>query len=143
MSLAAIHILKKELALTDAEYRDILRHAAGVVSAKYLDEEGDHAVMRELYAIRESRIAAERERPKTPAERKVWSLWFELKTYLPEEKRNAAYLAGIAERFGLVARNCGAVSFEHFSAREIHDLIEALKSRITYEESRLAAEVPF
>ena len=107
MSLAAIHILKNELALTDAEYREVLRHAAGVASAKLLDEDGDRAVMRALYAIRDQRRAVEKERPKSPAERKVWGLWYELRGYLPEAKRNAVYLAGFAEHFGQVKRSGG------------------------------------
>lgn len=37
--LALIHIIKKELNLNDAEYRNILWQAAGVSSAKDLDEE--------------------------------------------------------------------------------------------------------
>ena len=143
MSLAAIHILKNELALSEAEYRDVLRRTAGVESAKFLDEDGDRAVMRALYTIRDQRIAAEKERPKSPEERKVWGLWYELRGYLPEEKRNAAYLAGIAERFGLVKKTGASVSFELFDGREMHDLIEALKQRLAYEEERLAAEVPF
>ena len=36
--LALIHIVKKELNLSDEEYREILRNAAGVESAKDLDE---------------------------------------------------------------------------------------------------------
>ncbi|MDD5194850.1 MAG: DUF1018 domain-containing protein [Candidatus Omnitrophica bacterium] len=37
--LAVIHIVKKELGLSDEEYRNILQAAAGVNSAKDLDEE--------------------------------------------------------------------------------------------------------
>ena len=37
--LAVIHIVKKELNLSDPEYRKILRDAAGVESAKDLDDE--------------------------------------------------------------------------------------------------------
>lgn len=37
--LAIIHIVKKELNLSDDEYRDILHKAAGINSAKDLDEE--------------------------------------------------------------------------------------------------------
>lgn len=37
--LALIHIIKKELNLSDEEYRNILQEAAGVRSAKDLDEE--------------------------------------------------------------------------------------------------------
>ena len=143
MSLAAIHILKKELALTDAEYRAVLRREASVESAKFLDEDGDRAVMRALYAIRDQRRAEFAERPKSPEERKVWGLRYELKGYLPEEKRTVAYLAGFAERFGLVKKTGGSVSFEQFEPQEFHKLIEALKLRLSYEQERLAAEVPF
>lgn len=37
--LAVIHIVKKELSLSDREYRRILKQVAGVNSAKELDEE--------------------------------------------------------------------------------------------------------
>lgn len=37
--LAVIHIVKKELGLSDDEYRDVLRRQAGVSSATELDEE--------------------------------------------------------------------------------------------------------
>jgi len=37
--LAVIHIVKKELKLSDSEYRDILRRVAGVDSAKDLTDE--------------------------------------------------------------------------------------------------------
>ena len=36
--LAVVHIVKKELGMSDAEYRKILRTVAGVESAKDLDE---------------------------------------------------------------------------------------------------------
>ena len=44
--LALIHIIKKELGLQDAEYRSILQQAAGVSSAKDLDEERFQKLMR-------------------------------------------------------------------------------------------------
>lgn len=43
--LAVIHIVKKELGLSDAEYRNILRKVAGVDSAKELDEKGFRKLM--------------------------------------------------------------------------------------------------
>lgn len=43
--LALIHIIKKELGLTDTEYRKILKDAAGVDSAKELDEVKFRALM--------------------------------------------------------------------------------------------------
>ncbi len=43
--LAVIHIVKKELGLSDEEYRDILKMAAGVSSSKDLDEPGFRKLM--------------------------------------------------------------------------------------------------
>ncbi len=43
--LAVIHIVKKELGLTDEQYRDILRDATGVETAKDLDDEKFHKLM--------------------------------------------------------------------------------------------------
>ena len=44
--LAIIHIVKKELDLSDEEYRNILEQSAGVRSAKDLDEEKFRKVMK-------------------------------------------------------------------------------------------------
>lgn len=38
--VALVHVAKARLALSDDEYRDILRHVAGVESSKELDEFG-------------------------------------------------------------------------------------------------------
>lgn len=43
--LAAIHIVKKELGLSDSEYRDTLEKITGVRSAKNLDERGFRTLM--------------------------------------------------------------------------------------------------
>jgi hypothetical protein len=43
--LAVIHIVKKELGLSDSEYRKILRKVAGVDSAKELDYKGFRKLM--------------------------------------------------------------------------------------------------
>jgi len=44
--LALIHIVKKELALSDADYRCILERIAGVTTSKALDEAGFRKLMR-------------------------------------------------------------------------------------------------
>ena len=43
--LAVIHIVKKELGLSDQEYRQQLEKVVGVRSAKYLDEQGFRRLM--------------------------------------------------------------------------------------------------
>ena len=44
--LAVIHIVKKELGVSDAEYRDTLEKVAGVRSARDLDDAGFQKLMR-------------------------------------------------------------------------------------------------
>jgi uncharacterized protein with NAD-binding domain and iron-sulfur cluster len=48
--LAVIHIVKRELALSDDEYRDFLQRETGVRSAKDLDEKGFRRLMRAFTA---------------------------------------------------------------------------------------------
>ncbi len=57
--LALIHIIKKELNLSDAEYRDILMQAAGVHSAKDLDEEKFRKLMNYFVRSKHYRINPE------------------------------------------------------------------------------------
>lgn len=54
--LAVIHIVKRELALSDDEYRDILQRETGVRSAKDLDEKGFRRLMRYFAGSRYYRI---------------------------------------------------------------------------------------
>jgi Bacteriophage Mu, GemA protein len=48
--LAVIHIVKRELCLSDDEYRDFLQRETGVRSAKDLDEKGFRRLMRAFTA---------------------------------------------------------------------------------------------
>ena len=54
--LAVIHIVKRELGLSDDDYRDILQREAGVRSAKDLDDKGFRRLMRYFTASRHYRI---------------------------------------------------------------------------------------
>ena len=54
--LAVIHIVKRELGLSDNEYRDILQRETGVRSAKDLDEKGFRRLMRYFAGSRHYRI---------------------------------------------------------------------------------------
>lgn len=54
--MALIHIVKKELNLSDAQYRAILQEAAGVSSAKYLDEEGFRVLLNYFVRSKHYRI---------------------------------------------------------------------------------------
>lgn len=149
MSLAAIHIAKKELALTDAEYRTILQQVAGVSSAKYLDAAGDRAVMARLYALRDERRGAAQKRVKTPAERKIWALWLGcenapgLCSYLPQPERTVAYLLGFVRRASGNQKIWEADDLASLTRKQAYHTIEALKSRLEQEQKNIAREVPF
>jgi len=54
--LAVIHIVKRELGLSDDEYRDILQRETGVRSAKDMDEKGFRRLMRSFAKSRYYRI---------------------------------------------------------------------------------------
>lgn len=143
MSLAAIHILKKELNLSDADYRAILRDEAGVASAAKLDQDGDRAVMRRLYTIRDERQAATSTRAKTPTEAKIWALWYEIKGYLPEPERTVDYLLGFIRRASGNISIKTAEDIAALSRVQAYHTIEALKYRLAQEEQGVRKEVPF
>lgn len=143
MSIAAIKIAQKQLGLSDDEYRAILHDVAGVSSATQLDADGDRAVMRRLYAIRDERAAATPTRAKTPTEAKIWKLWYEIKGYLPEPEQTVDYL------FGFIRRASGNVSIKQgddiadLTKQQAYHTIEALKYRLAQEEQHARKEVPF
>lgn len=149
MSLAAIHIKKKELTLTDAEYRAILREVAGVDSAKHLDAAGDRAVMARLYALLDERRGAAPKRVKTPTERKIWRLWLGdeddpgLRSYLPQPERTVAYLLGFVRRASGNQKIQEADDLAGLTRKQAYHTIEALKSRLEQERKSIAQEVPF
>ena len=131
--LAAIHIAKKEANLTDAGYRQLLSEVASVDSAKHLSDAGYQAVMRALRDIQyqsKPKAAKTKATPKTPAESKIWALWYDLRQYLPVKERTAAYL------FGFVRRSSGCDQLESLGdldKKEAYRVIEALKARLAQE----------
>lgn len=134
MSIKAIHTLKTKLHLSDAEYRDLLQRAAGVSSARDLTPEADKAVMA---ALRDIESRQQQSPARKPAEAKIWALWYAIKTYLPAEQQNVAYLLGIIGRvIGYPIRSAGY--FPHLDSKECYKIIEALKARLK-QETWLAA----
>ncbi|MEA1922571.1 MAG: phage protein GemA/Gp16 family protein [Pseudomonadota bacterium] len=57
--LAVIHIVKRELGFSDAEYRDFLEKSCGVRSAKELDEAKFRVLMRDFAKSRHYRLNPE------------------------------------------------------------------------------------
>ena len=143
-----IHILKKEAGLTAEEYQSFLANF-GVQSSTQLSEEDYKQACATLEGmIKDARVREYRKRDegriKSPQERYFWALWYDLKAYLLPGDRTAEYLAGFAGRVlrRYVGLEQGRFDFENLDPGERHKLIEALKQRIDYEETNLAA-VPF
>ncbi len=143
MSIAAIKILQKQLALSDAEYRAILREVAGVSSATQLDADGDRAVMRRLYSILDARRPIETPPPKTPTEAKIWALWYDIQGYLPEPERTVAYLLGFIRRASGNPAIKVATDIATLTKQQAYHTIEALKYRLAQEQQQARKEVPF
>ena len=145
MSIAAIHTIKSKLRMSDRDYRALLMRVAGVTSSKQLTAEGDKAVVRALRTMERDAWATA---PKSRQEAKIWALWLGnddrpgLIRYLPAEKRNAQYLAGILKNFGPVEWHGGILSFAKFKPAQIRKAIEALKTRLDQEQDKLS-DVPF
>jgi len=141
MSIKAIHTLKGKLGMSDADYRDLLMREAGVSSSRDLTPEGDKAVMA---ALRSMERGPQPTGVKSPAEAKIWALWYAIKPYLPEAERTVPYLLGICGRV-VGYRIPGTDTLPRLSGQEKYKIIEALKARLKQEEWTFSQKtgVPF
>ena len=80
--LCKVHIAKKQLQLSDEEYRGILQSVAGVSSAKYLDMSGFKAVLKRFkeMGFRVKFVPSPSSNQKSTKEQKdmIRALWIEL-----------------------------------------------------------------
>lgn len=135
MQIAAIKIAQKEAELSDQEYRQLLFSVAGVHSSKELDEDGRRRVMAALQ--RRVRAARPASQPKTPQQRKIWALWYDLKPRLPDREQNISYLLGICR---VAAGLDKLADLTDLDKRQAHKAIEALKLRL---DAEIGKNVPF
>jgi len=134
MSVAAIKIAQKQLALPDQEYRQLLIGLTGKASSTQLTAEESRRVLHELHR----RLAT---RPKTPTESKLWALWLDLCQYLPEAERNPEYFVGMDNRASGAAIHI-VYELAELTPKQAYKAIEALKDRRDFEAAK-AAPVPF
>lgn len=133
MNIAAIHILKKDLGLSDEKYRRVLDEVAGVTSSRFLCDSDARKVYRRLRAMGTAH---------QPATRYIWVLWGQLQTFLSPREQTGAWFCGFVRRAAGIALE-DMTCLDLLDRREIHKVIEALKQRIAYESDRLSNEVPF
>ncbi len=146
MSIAAIKIAQKQAKLGDPEYRSLLHRVAGVCSAKELDEQGARRVLAELYRIINDNARIDNSTPatvieRTPAEKKLWKLWYELEKLLPPSMRNPDYFLGMVRRASGVPNLVSLYRLQDLTPHQMYKAIEAMKQRLAQEEDALADAV--
>lgn len=143
--LARIHILKKELQLTDADYRSMLQNGFGVESSARLCDDDLGQLAATLEGIKSDRpdksdLSGHNQKKSS---RKIWAAWYDLRQYLPDGKRSAEYLCGIARRNapGITMTN-GMLDFDPLPNDQADGIIRSLISAARREKAKLA-DVPF
>mgnify|MGYP000420278335 CR=1 FL=1 len=130
--LAAIHIAKAQLGLTEDEYRDIMATVcAGIRSAAQLDFTGRKRFLAHLQAcIAQSspRPARPVRKPLTPVQRKVWALWMQLADAKLVEVRSMAAITA------WVQRQTGVERLEWLNGHQEDLVIECLKQWLKRRE---------
>ena len=135
--IAAIHVLKSKLSLTDDDYRALLQSLTGKRSAKDLSAIEQRAVRDHLQSLGQRMgvvRATTQRRPLTaeqfsrvkketrPKERKVWALWNQLHRDGKVENPSAAALHAWVER------QVGVSALRFATDPQLDTLIEALKA---------------
>jgi len=135
--LALIHVGKKQLDLSDPEYREILRHHGGVASAADLDDEGFKRVVDCMKALgfwvkrawEPSRARDPGALPTVGQLRVIKHLWDDLSEYVPEADQ-AAY------QRGFYAKALKLPTLGPQTRAQANTVIEVLKQRVQREMRR-------
>ena len=133
--IAAIHVLKSKLQLTDDDYRALLRTLTQKVSTKDMTDKERQAVRDHLQglAVRMGvakplqrrapvRSFAQAKAAASPRERKVWALWHQLHRDGLVDNPSAAALNA------WVKRQVGVDALRFCTGPQLDTLIEALKA---------------
>lgn len=123
--LAVIHIVKKELGLSDDEYRDILEKYAGVRSAKNLDEKGFRRLMHYFVRSRHYRTGPD-------------DITLRQKMYIKHLVAEAGWHEDHFVNF--MRKYYKKSALDSFSRKEASKLIESLKNIISHLNARTEPE---
>ena len=116
--LAAIHIVKKELGLSDPEYRDTLEKVTGVRSAKYLDDRGFRKLMNYFARSKYYRLNAD-------------GLTFRQKMYIKNLKQELRWSEPHFRNF--LKKYHKKTAIEALTRKEAGKVIESLKNIIKHQ----------
>lgn len=124
--LAAIHVAKAKLGLSEDEYRDLMATVcSGVRSAAELDFTGRKRFLAHLNACLKARQAPQPARvvrqPLTPSQRLIWSLWMQLADAGLVAQRTMSAVEAFA------ARQTGVDKLDWLNGKQEELVIESLK----------------
>ena len=128
--LALVHVAKARLGLDDTEYRDLLEAAAGVRSARDLNQARFQALIQRLEGLG-FRAIPKRPRPgmASPAQvvyiRALWARWRGER----EDPEERGLLRWLSRRFGIS-------SLKHLDSTMSHQTLVALKAMVARREQR-------
>ena len=130
--LSLLHVAKARLGLDDEIYRDLLEDEAGVRSARDLDVEGFHAVLRRLERLGFHPLHGESAHLGEP-ERRGMASWAQV-DYLRVLWRR---YTGRSDERGLdtwLRKQCGASNPERLDRAGAHKALVALKAMVARQE---------
>ncbi len=128
--IAAIHVLKARLRLTDEDYRALLRQLTGQASSKDCTAEQQQQVRDHLQKLAERMGVASaarragfevRVKAASPRERKVWAIWLDM------ARRGLVHNKSAQALDAFVQRQTGVSALRWCSAAQLDAVIEALK----------------
>ena len=133
--IAAIHVLKSKLQLTDDDYRALLRNLTQKTSSKDLTDKERQAVRDHMQQLAEragvakplrrratGRTFAQAKAAASPRERKVWALWNQL------GRDGVVHDTSAAALNAWVARTVHVSALAFANGAQLDTLIEALKA---------------
>ena len=128
--IAAIHVLKAKLRLTDEDYRALLKHLTGKGSSKDCTAAQQRQVRGHLQGLAEAAGVASPQRragfearyqAASPRERKVWAIWLDM------ARRGLVHNKSAQALDAFVQRQTGVSALRWCSAAQLDAVIEALK----------------
>ena len=141
--IAAIHVLKSKLQLTDDDYRALLKNLTQKTSSKDLTDKERQAVRDHMQQLAEragvvkplrrratGRTFAQAKAAASPRERKVWALWHQL------HRDGLVHDTSAAALNAWVARTVHVAALAFATGPQLDTLIEALKSWQQRKEER-------
>ena len=133
--IAAIHVLKSKLQLTDDDYRALLKNLTHKTSSKDLTDKERQAVRDHMQNLAEragvakplrrhtpARTFAQAKAAASPRERKVWALWNQL------GRDGVVHDTSAAALNAWVARTVHVSALAFANGAQLDTLIEALKA---------------